>query len=51
MKYVQYSDETKTEIIAVFSCPQDEEVYPNEGVVEDDDPLYVAFMKKFETGS
>ena len=51
MKYVQYSDKTKTEIIVAFSCPQDGEAYPNQGVVEDEDPLYLAFIARFETAS
>lgn len=45
-KFVQFSDEKATSIIAVFLSPQDETMYPNQAVVEDDDERYVAFMKK-----
>lgn len=51
MKCVQFSNEAQTEIIASFSCPQDETAYPNQGVVEDDDPRYSAFIAQFETGN
>lgn len=44
MQFVQYSDADKTAIVAVFAGPQDVDVYPNQGEVEDDDPLYVAFI-------
>lgn len=44
MQFVQFSDSSKTAIVASFACPQDEDIYPNQGEVEDDDPLYVAFI-------
>lgn len=51
MKYVQYSDESRTEIVAVFSCSQDEDVYPHGGVVDDNDPMLIAFMMRFEASN
>ncbi|WP_338806904.1 hypothetical protein V8U11_06800 [Pseudomonas chlororaphis] len=48
MKCVQFSDETKAEVIAVFGCVQDEEEYPNQGLLEEDDPLLVEFVSKFQ---
>lgn len=45
--YVQFSDDKK-EIISVFAGPQDPEVWSNQGEVEEDDPRYIAFMKKVE---
>lgn len=44
MKYVQFSDETQTKIISVFSSPQDPEYWPNMGEVEDDDQRYLDFI-------
>lgn len=46
MIYVQFTDETKTEICSVFSCHQDDEVYPNQGLVEETDERYVTFIEK-----
>lgn len=43
MTHVQFSDETKTVILALFGCPQDSEVFPNQGEVDSDDPRYLAF--------
>lgn len=48
--YVQFSEDNK-EIVSVFAgihpgvAPQDPEVYPNQGEVDEDDPRYVAFME------
>lgn len=44
--YVQFSDATETEVISVFSGPQDPEVFPNQAVLDDDDPRYLAFIHK-----
>jgi hypothetical protein len=44
MTFVQYSGASEESIIAVFAGPQDPEVWPNLGVVEDDDPRYLAFL-------
>jgi len=43
--YVQFSDDKK-EVISVFVEPQDPEVYPNSGEVDEDDQRYVAFMEQ-----
>lgn len=42
--YVQFSDDTETEVISVFGCPQDETTSPNQGEVDDVDPRYIAFI-------
>lgn len=43
MTHVQFNDGTKTVIVASFGCPQDPEVFPNQGEVDNDDPRYLAF--------
>jgi len=43
--YVQFSPDKK-EIISVFAGPQDPDVWPNQGEVDEDDPRYVAFMEQ-----
>ena len=43
--YVQYNDEGKTKIISVFSCPQDEVEYPNQGSVDTGDEIYQNFIQ------
>lgn len=47
MRYVQFADEAEAVIITVFSCEQDSEYYLHQGVVEDDDPRYLAFIDNF----
>ena len=32
-------------IVSVFGCPQDEQAYPHQGEVEEDDPRYLEFLK------
>jgi hypothetical protein len=44
MFFVQFQDATKQVVVASFSCPQDQAVYPHQGEVEDDDPRYQAFV-------
>lgn len=41
--FVQFSDESETKIIAVFSSPQDPEAWPNQESVETDDPRWIDF--------
>jgi hypothetical protein len=41
--YVQFADNTDTEIISVFASPQDDTHFPNQGTVESDDPRYVTY--------
>jgi hypothetical protein len=40
--FVQFSDEAKTAIRAVFSNAQDPKVYPHQGEVSEDDPRLLA---------
>lgn len=42
--FVQFSDETHQIIISVFMNPQDEEVFPNQGEVDETDARYMKFM-------
>lgn len=43
-KHVQFADESQEQIVSVFGCEQDPEVFANLGEVEEDDPRLVAFM-------
>lgn len=42
--HVQFSDDSRKTILAVFAGPQDPEVWPNMGQVDDEDPRYVAHL-------
>ena len=42
--YVQFSDSTQTAIIATFSSPQDPTVYPNQGTLDSEDPIYLEYI-------
>ncbi|MEE3504822.1 tail fiber assembly protein [Pseudomonas sp. 10C3] len=42
--YVQFSDETETKIVSVFGGPQDPNVYPNQGEVDDTDQRYIDYF-------
>lgn len=44
--FVQFADVSKKVVIAQFGCAQDPDVYPNQGVIADDDPRYAAFLGK-----
>jgi uncharacterized pyridoxamine 5'-phosphate oxidase family protein len=44
--HVQFSDESETEIVSTFSCPQPETT-PYQGVVEEDSELYREFLDGF----
>lgn len=48
--YVQFADELEESIIAVFSCPQDETTYPNQGEIEVGDERYVEFLSPVVIG-
>lgn len=41
--YVQFSDDTDTTIISYFSCPQDPDVWPNQGTIESNDPRWKTY--------
>jgi hypothetical protein len=47
--YVQFSDVAQEVITSVFSNPQDVAYYPNQGVVQEDDPRYLAFVDPAST--
>jgi len=42
--FVQFEDDKKLKIISVFGNAQDPGVYPNQGVVEEDDPLWLEYL-------
>ena len=44
MKFVQFSDNTKSKIISVFGCEQDQEEYPNQELIDDNDQRYIDFV-------
>lgn len=44
MKYVQFSDESETGIIAVFGCVQDPATHQNLGELADDDERFLAYV-------
>lgn len=41
--FVQFSDDKKSQIIAVFSCPQDPDEYPHQGEIQESDLRYQSF--------
>lgn len=41
--YVQFADSTAKAIIAVFGCPQDATVYPNQGEIGSSDSRWVTY--------
>lgn len=47
MKFVQFSDSTKLKIIAVFNCAQDQDEYPNQETIEDNDQRYLDFVNAY----
>lgn len=47
--FVQYSDSSKTEIIAVFSCEQDPTEYSNQGTVDTDSHAYQAYLTSIKS--
>lgn len=44
MKYVQFTDNTETAIVAIGGSPQDPELYPNQGELEDDDQRVLDYL-------
>lgn len=45
--YVSFSDATEDKIIASFSCPQDPDVWPNQGIVDSDDERWTSYAALF----
>jgi hypothetical protein len=41
--YVAFQDASEERVTSIFDCPQDPEVWPNQGIVESDDPRYLNF--------
>lgn len=41
--FVQFSDAAEQQIVAIFSCEQDADAYPNQGQVDVDDARYSAY--------
>jgi hypothetical protein len=42
--FVMFSGPDKTKVQTAFCCPQDPDVYPNQGEIEETDPRYLAFL-------
>jgi hypothetical protein len=43
--FVQFTDSTEAEVLAVFGCLQDPLEYPNQQEISADDPRYVKFIR------
>lgn len=41
--YVQFADATDASIVSQFSCPQDPDIWPNQGTVESNDPRWKTY--------
>lgn len=41
--FVQFEDSNNLRIIACFSCAQDADGYPNQGIVEESDDRYKSY--------
>lgn len=48
---VSFSDDTEAKIVASFSCPQDPEVWPNQGTVDSDDERWTSYAALFPSGT
>lgn len=48
--FVEFSDASKTAMIAVFSGPADINDHPVQGEIEPNDPRYAAFYNSLPTG-
>jgi hypothetical protein len=48
-KYVEFESNDNKIIIGVHGGPQDINDYPNQGVVDDDDPRYLTFLDYVES--
>lgn len=44
---VAFKGSDEAEIVASFSCRQDEEVWEFQGTVSDDDPRWIHYAKQF----
>lgn len=51
MIYIQFKDESQKEVIAVFSSPQSEEYYPNQGEIADNDERYLSFTARYDNSA
>jgi hypothetical protein len=47
--YVNFTDGKQTAINATFGCPQDPEVWPNQGTVEEDDARWLAYFSTLDS--
>ncbi|MFP1871898.1 hypothetical protein ACLEDV_08020 [Lonsdalea quercina] len=44
--YVQFSDDSESEIVSLFGNPQDEKYWPHQGTVDISDARYKAYYEK-----
>lgn len=49
--FVQFKDAGRTEIACVLPGPQDPESFPNQSEVEDNDPVLIQFLAKYQPAS
>ena len=42
--FVQFKDSSQSEVSSIFGCPQYPEACPNQGVIDENDPRYLAFV-------
>jgi hypothetical protein len=42
--YVQFLDSSESAVVAIFGCAQDADAYPHQGVVDENDSRYLAFI-------
>ncbi len=49
--YVSFSDATEDKIVASFSCPQDPDVWPNQGTVDSADERWTSYAALFPSGT
>jgi len=49
--FVQFADATEAVVVGSFGCAQDPDVHSDLGEVDEDDPRYLAFLKKADGGA
>lgn len=47
--YVQFTTSDEAQISSVFPCPQDPDLYPNQGEIDPSDARYRAFYNSLPT--
>ncbi|MFX3547718.1 DUF4376 domain-containing protein [Ralstonia mannitolilytica] len=47
--FVQFADASQQAVVGVFGCAQDATAYPNQGLIDDTDARYLAFVNPAST--